>query len=1049
MKKLRTAAELTAFRENILQRRDPNKPCVAVCMGAGCLALGSNEVLDAFVEEIKKQGLEDKVEVKNTGCPGFCERGPLLVILPQEIFYQQVACEDVPEIVSQTLIKGELVERLLYVDPATDRRIVYDPEVPFYEKQTRIVLRDNGRIDPTEIRDYIARDGYAALSKALTSMSPEEVIENVERSGLRGRGGAGFTTGRKWRFARDARSDTKYIICNADEGDPGAFMDRSVLEGNPHSVLEGMIICAYAVGAQVGYIYARAEYPLAVKHLRIAIAQAEELGLLGEDILGSGFNLEIRIKEGAGAFVCGEETALIASIEGRRGMPRSRPPFPAQSGLWGKPTNINNVETYASVPHVETYASVSQIILRGADWYSCLGTENSKGTKIFSLTGKINNTGLVEVPMGTTLGHIIYDIGGGVPKGRQFKAVQTGGPSGGCIPAQYLNVSIDYESLAELGAIMGSGGMIVLDENTCMVDMARYFLSFTQSESCGKCSPCRLGTKQMLDILTRITRGEGREEDIELLVDLGKQVRDISLCGLGRTCPNPVLTTINYFRDEYEAHIKEKRCPAAVCEGLVYAPCEHTCPINVDAVGYTVLIAEGRFEEALNLIRQRNPLAAVCGRVCTHPCETKCRRGEVDEPIAIATLKRFAADYGAKHGVKTKVAVANPNGEKVAIVGSGPAGLSAAYHLARKGYKVTIFEALPFAGGMLAVGIPDYRLPRDVLQQDIDFIASLGVDIKTSTPIGKDLTLDQIQEQGYKAIFIAVGAHRGQRLGISGEDADGVYDGASLLRDINLGQEVRVGKRVAAIGGGNVAIDAARSALRLGADEVFIVYRRSREEMPADVQEIEEAEHEGVKITYLVAPTRIITGNGMVHALECQRMRLGEFDASGRRRPVPIEGSEFVLNVDTVIAAIGQSPDLSFLPPDSGFEITPGQTFVVHPVTLATNKPGIFAGGDTVTGPATVIEAMAAGEKAAISIDKYIRGKSMTEDRLYPPDERVTIPRAAEELEEKQRIRMPTLPVKERFGSFSEVDLGYSEEKAVEEARRCLRCDLEHQEGKR
>jgi len=1038
MEKLRTAEDLTALKDNILQQRDPNKPCVTVCAGTGCTALGSADVRDAFVEQIKNQGVEHKVEVKKTGCHGFCERGPVTVILPQEIFYQQVTKEDVPEIVSQTLIKDRVVERLLYTDPVSGRKIVYDPEVPFYEKQMRIVFRDNGRIDPTEISDYIARDGYAALSKALTSRSPQEVIESVEKSGLRGRGGAGFPTGRKWRFVREARGDTKYIICNGDEGDPGAFMDRSVLEGNPNSVLEGMIICAYAVGAHVGYIYVRAEYPLAVKHLRIAIAQAEGLGLLGEDILGSGFNFEIRIKEGAGAFVCGEETALIASIEGRRGMPRPRPPFPAQSGLWDKPTNINNVETYANVPH---------IILRGAEWYSSLGTEGSKGTKIFSLTGKINNTGLVEVPMGATLGHIIYDIGGGIPKGRKFKAVQTGGPSGGCIPARYLNLPIDYESLAQVGSIMGSGGMIVMDENTCMVDMARYFLSFTQSESCGKCSICRLGTKQMLDILTRITQGEGREEDIELLIDLGKQVIDTSLCGLGRTCPNPVLTTINYFRDEYEAHIKEKCCPAAVCEGLVYAPCEHTCPLNVDAVGYIALIAAGRFEDALNLIRQRNPLTAVCGRVCTYPCETKCRRGEVDEPIAIASLKRFAADYGAKHGVETKVAVAEPNDEKVAIVGSGPAGLNAAYHLARKGYEVTIFEALPFPGGMLAVGIPDYRLPRDILQQDIDFIASLGVEIKTNTPIGKDLTLDQLLEQGYKAIFIAVGAHRGQKLGIPGEDGDGVYDGVSFLRDINLGREARVGRRVAVIGGGNVAIDAARSALRLGAEEVSIVYRRSREEMPAAVEEIEEAEHEGVKITYLAAPTKII-GDNKVKALECQLMMLGEFDASGRRRPLPIEGSEFTLNVDTVIAAIGQSPDLSFLPPDNGFEITRGQTFVVDPVTLATNKPSIFAGGDAVTGPATVIEAMAAGERAAISIDKYLQGKSMTEDRLRPPDERVTLPRAAEELEEKARIKTPTLPREERLGGFNQVNLGYSEEMAIEEARRCLRCDLEHQGGK-
>ena len=1038
MERISTTEELRALRESILAKRDPNKPCLTICAGTGCSAWGSTEVRDAFVEELKRQGLEDKVEVKKTGCHGFCERGPVTVILPQEIFYQQITKEDVPEIVSETLMNDRIVERLLYTDPATGRKIVYDYEVPFYEKQTRIVFRDNGRIDPTEISDYIARDGYAALSKVLTSMSHQEVLETIERSGLRGRGGAGFPTGRKWGFVRSAPDDTKYIICNGDEGDPGAFMDRSVLEGNPHSVLEGMIVCAYATGAQVGYIYVRAEYPLAVKHLRIAIAQAEELGLLGENILGTGFSFEIRIQEGAGAFVCGEETALMASIEGKRGMPRSRPPFPAQSGLWGKPTNINNVETYANIAH---------IILRGADWFSSLGTETSKGTKIFSLTGKINNTGLVEVPMGTTLGHIIFDIGGGIPKGRKFKAVQTGGPSGGCITAQHLNLPIDYESLAQVGSIMGSGGMIVLDENTCMVDMARYFLSFTQSESCGKCTPCRLGTKEMFDILTRITRGKGSEVDIDLLLELGTQVIDTSLCGLGRTCPNPVLTTINYFRDEYEAHIKEKRCPAAVCEALVYAPCEHACPLNVDAVGYIALIAEGRFAEALSLIRQRNPLPAVCGRVCTHPCETKCKRGEVDEPIAINALKRFAADYGARFKVKTEVSIAQPKGEKVAIVGSGPAGLNAAYHLARRGYKVTIFEALPVPGGMLAVGIPDYRLPKDTLQEDIDFITGLGVEIKTNTPIGKELTLNDLLEQGYKAIFIAAGAHKGQRLGIPGEDVEGVFDGVSFLKDMNLGKKVKIGSKIAVIGGGNVAIDAARAALRLGAEEVSIIYRRSREEMPANVEEIEEAEQEGVKITYLAAPTKVIGGNGKVKAMQCLRMELGEFDASGRRRPIPIEGSEFDIDVDTIIAAIGQAPDLSFLPIDSGFDITKGQTFVVDPVTLATNQPGIFAGGDLVTGPDTVIEAMAAGERAAISIDRYLQGKSMTEDRLRQPERRVEIPRAMEELEEKGRIGVPTLSLRERLGGFEEVNLGYSEERAIEEARRCLRCDLERQGG--
>ncbi|TET42619.1 MAG: NADH-quinone oxidoreductase subunit F, partial [Dehalococcoidia bacterium] len=468
MEKIRTADELNSFRQSIIGKIDPNKTCVTVCGGTGCTAWGSAEFREALTREIKTRGLEDKVDVKMTGCHGFCERGPVTVILPKEIFYQQVTKEDVPEIVSKTLIKGEIIERLLYTDPATGKKIVFEPEVPFYKKQTRIVFRDNGRIDPTQISDYIARDGYTALSKVLTTMTPEQVIKAIEKSGLRGRGGAGFPTGRKWRLVRAAAGDTKYLVCNGDEGDPGAFMDRSVLEGNPHSVLEGMLITAYAIGVKVGYIYVRAEYPLAVRHLKIAISQAEELGLLGKNILGSGLSFQIRLKVSAGAFVCGEETGLLMSIEDKRGMPRPRPPFPAQSGLWGKPTNINNVETYANIP---------PIMLNGAGWYSRLGTKTSKGTKIFSLTGKINNTGLVEVPMGTTLGEVIFDIGGGIPKGRKFKAVQIGGPSGGCVPERHLDLPIDYDSLEAIGSIMGSGGLIVMDENTCAVDIARYFLS--------------------------------------------------------------------------------------------------------------------------------------------------------------------------------------------------------------------------------------------------------------------------------------------------------------------------------------------------------------------------------------------------------------------------------------------------------------------------------------------------------------------------------------------------------------------------------------------
>jgi NADH-quinone oxidoreductase subunit F len=1036
--KLRSAKDLTTFRDSILRGRDPQKTCVTICGGTGCRAWGGEELRIAFIQEVQKQGLGEKVDVMRTGCHGFCERGPVVVILPKEHFYQQVVVGDVPEIVSQTLAKGQVVQRLLYTDPATGQVIIYDHDVPFYRRQRRIVLSDNGRIDPTEVRDYIARGGYSALAKVLFSMAPEGVVEEVERSGLRGRGGAGFSTGRKWRFTRNAEGKVKYLVCNADEGDPGAFMDRSVLEGNPHLVLEGMLIAGYAIGAESGYVYVRAEYPLAVQHLTLAIEQAEELGLLGDNILGSSFGFHLKIKEGAGAFVCGEETALLASIEGKRGMPRARPPFPAVAGLWGKPTNINNVETYANI---------RSIILGGAEAYAAVGTAGSKGTKIFSLTGKINNTGLVEVPMGTTLRQVIYDIGGGIPRGRRFKAAQMGGPSGGCLPPQYLDLPIDYESLTQAGSMMGSGGMIVMDEKTCMVDIARFFLSFTQDESCGKCVPCRIGTKRMLEILTRITRGEGREGDIEVLLEMGRIIKDGSLCGLGQTCPNPVLSTIHHFRQEYEAHIRGKFCPAGACEALVFAPCENTCPVRCDAVGYAALIGEGRYEEALSLIRLTMPLAGICGRVCNHPCENMCKRGEIDEPLAIASLKRFASDWERKQGkLAPPTFLEKVKEDRVAVIGAGPAGLNAAYHLGRRGYRVTVFEALPVAGGMLSVGIPDYRLPREILEYDVRFICQHNVEIQTGKALGRDFSLEDLFRGGFKATFLALGANQDQKMNIPGEEAGGVLPGIEFLRRVNLGEKVELGGRVAVVGGGNVAFDAARSALRLGAKEVSIVYRRTREEMPANDEEIEEAEHERVRILYLVAPTRIVSQNGKVKGLECQRMELGDFDATGRRRPVPVKGSEFILEADWVIPAIGYIPDLSCLPQGDSFQTTKAKTLLVDPVTLATPIPGVFAGGDVVTGPSTVVEAMARGYQAAVSIDRFLKGQDLSQNRVYAPLRRAEVPKVEGGEEEREaakpRLQMPARSADRRVCTFEEVNLGFDEETAVREAQRCLRCDL-------
>ncbi len=533
---------------------------ILVCAGTGCVANNSFDIKEELEREIVKRGLENEVSVITTGCQGFCERGPIVIIQPDGIFYQRVRKEDIPHLVEEHLLKGRPVNSLMYLPSPEAPPVQRMMDIGFFKHQRLIVLRNRGRLDPENIEEYIAFDGYRALERALSKMTPTQIIDEVKASGLRGRGGAGFPTGIKWQFCRNSSGKIKYIICNGDEGDPGAFMDRSVLEADPHAVIEGMVIGAKAIGSHKGLIYVRSEYPLAVKRVKIALRQAEEYGVVGENILGTGFNFSISVVQGAGAFVCGEETALLASIEGRVGRPRPRPPYPAEKGLWDCPTNINNVETWANVPI---------IILRGAQWFSSIGTKGSKGTKIFSLVGKINNTGLVEVPMGITLRSIIYDIGGGIPRGKRFKAIQTGGPSGGCIPKDLLDLPIDYESLTEAGSMMGSGGMIVLDEDTCMVDVARYFLNFTQQESCGKCPSCRLGTKQMVEILDRITAGEGNEGDIELLEEVGQNVKLSSLCGLGQTSPNPVLTTIRYFRNEYEAHIQKKKCPAHVCKALI------------------------------------------------------------------------------------------------------------------------------------------------------------------------------------------------------------------------------------------------------------------------------------------------------------------------------------------------------------------------------------------------------------------------------------------------------------------------------------------------
>ncbi|MCL5281911.1 MAG: FAD-dependent oxidoreductase [Planctomycetes bacterium] len=1018
---------LKALEQRHKQLRDEaqkHRTRVLICM-TGCRALGAADVAARFRERLEAPALTGTVTVVETGCIGMCAKAPVVLIKPDNFLYGGVTPGDVDEIIEQTIRNHRPVERLAVMQDGRPQPRI--EEVNFYKRQQRQVLENCGRIDPTKIDHALERGTYLTAVKVLSERTPQQVIDEMIASGLRGRGGAGFSTGMKWKFCRQAPGEPKYLICNADEGDPGAFMDRALLEDrDPHRVLEGMIIAAYAIGAATGIVYVRAEYPIAVENVGLALTQARELGLLGQDIAGTGFNFDIMVRMGAGAFVCGEETALIASLEGLRGMPNPRPPFPAQSGYLRRPTNINNVETFGNVPLV---------MKNGAEWYSAIGTEKSKGTKIFALAGRVNNTGLVEVPMGATMRQIVFDVGGGIGKGRKFKAAQLGGPSGGCVPAAYLDMALDYDSVQAVGAIMGSGGLIVMDDNTCMVDVARYFLEFVQAESCGKCTPCRVGTKKMLEILQAITRGQATLADLDRLEALGAHIKRSSLCGLGQTAPNPVLSTLRHFREEYVEHIVLKTCRASVCEGLVRVPCQHACPAGVNVPEYLALAGEGRLHEAADVIRRRNPLLSVCGRVCDHPCESKCRRSEIDRPLAIRALKRYIADN--LDGDHKPLVRASNHKPPVAIIGSGPAGLACGYFLALMDRRSVLFEAQPVPGGMLALGIPEYRLPKDTLNKEIDFVLSHGVDLHTLSPVAH---ASDLLQQGYRAVFVATGAQEGKSIDIEGNNLEGVVDAIGFLRDRALGKGIDCkGRRVVVLGGGNAAIDAARSAIRLGAARVTILYRRTREEMPAYEEEIQGAIAEGAKLIVLGIPTRIVDASGRVAGVEYVRAELGKTEKDGRRRAVAVEGSQTIIECEIVIPAIGQVPSCETVRFDGGPELTERGTVRADPATLRTTRAEIFAGGDCVTGAASVISAVAAGQRAAVNIDRMLGGKG-----LLPHDIGIALASARETpCGTCSRVEERMISLQKRKRGFAEVVLGLDREQAVTEAGRCLRCDLE------
>ncbi len=1002
---------------------------VLVCAGAGCVSSNCGMVRDAVTDELKRQGLAEETLVYETGCMGICAVGPVMIVLPERIFYTELTPEKAARIVRHHIGRGDILEEYTFYDHSLGKRVPRLDDIGFFKEQVKIVLRNCGIMEYASMDAYIASGGYYAAAKALTQMQPRDVVAEVLKSGLKGRGGAGFPTGVKWEAGLKAQSEVKYIICNADEGDPGAFMDRSVIEGDPHTVIEGMLIGGYAIGANQGYIYVRAEYPIAVERMSAAIEEARRRGLLGKNIMGSGFDFDIEIRIGAGAFVCGEETALMASIEGERGEPRQKPPFPFQKGLFGKPTIINNVETFASVP---------VILQNGGEWYTQFGTETSKGTKVFALAGDVVNTGIIEVPIGIPLGDIIFKIGGGIRDGKRFKAAQIGGPSGGCITTENLNVPTDYNSLVKLGAIMGSGGLIVMNEDTCMVDTARYFMDFIQDESCGKCVACRVGTKRMLEILERITRGEGEEGDVELLIELGEAIGQAAMCGLGQTAPNPVLSTIKYFREEYDEHIRNKYCRAGVCQSLFISPCENTCPANVNVPGYIALVASGRFMDAYNLVRQENPFPAVCGRICTRPCESKCRRRTTDEAVAIRDLKRFVADYAYRNEKPYSREIVFPrNGKSVAVIGAGASGLTCAWYLSRIGYEVDVFESQSVAGGVLAYGIPEYRLPKDVLEHEITLIEQAGVKIHRNTEVGRDISFSKLRQQ-YESIYIATGTQFPQKVNIPGENLPGVIHGIDFLKAVNMHKDLAIGPRVAIIGGGNTAIDSARTARRLGAQHVLVLYRRTRDAMPAYEEEIDEAIEEGIELVELVAPVRFVANPaGRVAGVECIRMRLGDFDSSGRRKSVPVEGSNFFVDVDTVIPAVSQYADLPFISREE-IEMTPWGTFVVQDDTQMTAMEGVFAGGDIARGPDEVIRAISDGKRAAVSIDRYLGGKGKLNK-----GEPIKIPEIVDEDEIVMHSRFPMelLDLEQRKNSFDEVVLGYHKLNAMAEAMRCLHCD--------
>jgi NADH-quinone oxidoreductase subunit F len=1031
-------------RDAGLARLLPARPRIAVGMGTCGTGNGAEGVYHAFAHAIEQRGLD--VQLVQTGCFGFCAEEPLVnVWQPGQplIMLHRVQPNHVAQILdglAGAAIPESLVLCKIESWDHVTARVDYGSghatipawnEIPFFKGQKKIVLRNCGVIDPGDIAEYIAVGGYRSLQKVLLQGMPEATNEQIKLARLRGRGGAGFSTGLKFEYLRKAQGGRKFLICNADEGDPGAYMNRNEIESDPHSLLEGMAIGGYVTGATHGIIYVRAEYPLAVHRLNVAIAQARDHGLLGDNILNRGYNFDIELVEGAGAFVCGEETALISSLEGRSGRSRPRPPYPAQKGLWGQPTNINNVETWYNIP---------PIIANGAAWFNEIGSATSPGTKVFSLVGKVRNTGLVEMPLGTPLSKFIYDAGGGAMPGHNVKAVQTGGPSGGCIPYNMLDTPVDFESLGKLGSIMGSGGMVVMDDDNCMVDVARYFIEFTRSESCGKCTPCRVGLDKALRTLTRITKGQGREEDLAELDELARMIRDTSLCGLGQSAPNSILTALRHFRHEFEDHIREKRCHAGVCQDLAVAPCENSCPLHMNIPRFLQLYQEDRLEDAFESVIMDNPFPASTGRVCQHPCESRCRRQAVDEPINMREVHRVIADsilLSDKFDAMAAKVVARrlpPTGKTVAVVGGGPTGLTAAFYLALTGHAVTVFESHPEPGGMLRFALPPYRLPRDVLDREIEIIRRLGVSFVCNSHIGTDTPLADLEAQ-FDGVFLSIGTWKESSVRVDGKDLAGVFGALHFLDGEARGLGVNLGDSVVVIGGGNAAIDCARTVVRKGAIAT-VIYRRERADMPAIAEEVDAAEEEGVRFVFLASPHRIVGEGGTVKAIEVSKTRLGAFDTSGRRRPVDT-GEVQSFPCSSVIMAVGEGVDTEFCR-TAELAVKDNGMPEVDRYALTTSRDAVYAGGDFVTGASNVTSAMAWGKEAARNIDRHL-SREPHYDSIMPI---FTYGQTPPEPNATPRHHARFLPAAVRAKTFSEAVSALPPEEARAEACRCLRCDI-------